>query len=119
MNSKSKQLHRIIRHKLVRTRIVGTSKRPRVSIFRSNKNVFVQFIDDSSGKTLLSSKVVSTATSKIRGNKIYKSLEIGKMLAEKAKEAGIVEAVFDRGGYRYHGRIKSVADGMRAGGLKF
>ena len=114
----SKQLHRISRHKRVRAKIIGTKDRPRISIFKSNRHVFVQFIDDETGKTLISSKIVSAGKSKIKGTKTDKAIEIGKILAEKAKAFGIKEAVFDRGGYKYHGRVKAIADGLRAGGLK-
>ncbi|MDP3792791.1 MAG: 50S ribosomal protein L18 [bacterium] len=119
MNSKSKQQHRTMRHRRVRARIIGTSKRPRVSVFKSNKHIFVQLIDDETGKTLLSNKEISAKKNKVKGTKNDKSLEIGKMLAEKAKKEGIAEVVFDRGGYKYHGRVKALADGLRAGGLKF
>ncbi len=129
MNSKQKQLNRTRRHKRVRARIVGTKERLRVSVFKSNKHIFVQLIDDESRKTILSSKIVSTEKSKIsakggpasggKGKKTERATEIGKMLAEKAKTAGINEVVFDRGGYKYHGRIQALADGLRAGGLKF
>lgn len=116
--SKSKKLNREKRHARVRAQIIGTSKRPRVSVFKSNKHIFVQLIDDEVGKTILSNGVGSVKNRKIKGLKNDKSLAIGKMLAEKAKEAGITEVVFDRGGYKYHGRVKAVAEGLRAGGLK-
>lgn len=119
MNNKSKQLHRISRHRKVRARISGTANRPRAVVFKSNKHIFVQLIDDEKHKTILSSKVVSGGKSKMKGNKTEKAGEIGKIVAEKAKAAGIKEVVFDRGGYKYHGRVKAVADGLRAGGLKF
>ncbi len=119
MNIRSKRKHRIARHKRVRAVIKGTSKRPRIAVFKSNKHIFVQFIDDTTGKTILSSKVISSPKSKIKGNKTAKAAAIGEMLAEKAKESGIVEAVFDRGGFKFHGRVKAVADGLRKGGIKF
>ena len=119
MDTKKKRLNKQRRHKRVRATIKGTSERPRVSVFKSNKHVFVQFIDDEAGKTVLSSKVVANKKSKIRGTKTDKATKIGEMLAEKAKEAGIKEVVFDRGGFEYHGRIKAVADGLRKGGIKF
>lgn len=117
--SNQKQQHRIRRHKRVRARIQGAAQRPRASVFKSNKHIFVQLIDDQIGKTILSSKVVSFKKSKIKGNKTEKASEIGKMVAEKAKTAGIKEIVFDRGGYKYHGRVKALAEGLREGGLKF
>ena len=102
----------------MRAKIVGTKERPRVSVFKSNRNIFVQFIDDGSGKTVLSSKIMSDKKNKINGTKTDKAIKIGEMLAEKAKVAEIKEVVFDRGGFKYHGRIKAVADGLRKGGLK-
>ena len=132
MNSSTKQQHRISRHRRVRAKIIGTAERPRVSVFKSNQHVFVQFIDDDSNKTILSSKVISakktTPTPKgrgsnrsveeIKGSKTEKATKIGEMLAEKAKEVGIKEAIFDRGGFKYHGRVKAVAEGLRKGGIK-
>ena len=119
MNQKSKQQHKISRHKRVRAKITGTQERPRVSVFKSNRNVFAQFIDDTNGKTILSSKVVSSQKTKVKGSKTDKALAVGEMLAEKAKKLGIKEVVFDRGGFKFHGRVKAVADGLRKGGIKF
>ena len=116
---KSKQVHRIARHRRIRARVLGTAQKPRIAVFRSNKHIFVQLIDDELRKTVLSGKVVFGGKSKIKGSKVEKATEIGKIVAEKAKTAGISEVVFDRGGYKYHGRIKALADGLRSGGLKF
>lgn len=116
-NNKAKLNNRIARHKRIRSRIFGTAERPRISVFKSNRHISVQFIDDNSHKTLLSGKAVS-AKGKSKGSKTDKATEMGKMLAEKAKAAGIKEAVFDRGGFKFHGRVKAVAEGLRAGGLK-
>ncbi|MEK7076397.1 MAG: 50S ribosomal protein L18 [Patescibacteria group bacterium] len=118
MKPKAKRQHRLSRHKRVRAKITGTSKRPRVAVFKSNRHIFVQFIDDTTGKTILSSKIVSEKKSKMKGTKTAKANSIGEMLAEKAKEAGITEAVFDRGGFKFHGRVKAVAEGLRKGGIK-
>ena len=118
MKKNSKQQHRTFRHKRIRAKISGTAERPRVSVFKSNQHVFVQFIDDDTNKTILSSKIVSGKKSKINGSKVEKAVKVGEMLAEKAKEAGIKEAIFDRGGFKYHGRIKAVAEGLRKGGIK-
>jgi large subunit ribosomal protein L18 len=115
----SKRQHRIRRHARVRAKVKGTSTVPRVSVFRSNRHVFVQIIDDKTGKTLLSSMVKSKKTSAPKGTKAELAGKIGEALAQKAKEAGIEKVVFDRGGYKYHGRVKSLADGLRKGGLKF
>lgn len=113
----AKTLHRIRRHRKIRMRISGTAQRPRVSVFKSNRHMFVQVIDDVARKTLLSSQVVSQKKSTVKGKKTEVALKIGEMLAEKMKAQGIKEALFDRGGYQYHGRVKAVADGLRAGGI--
>ncbi len=118
MDTKKKQENRIRRHNRVRAAIKGTSERPRVSVFKSNRNIFVQFIDDESGKTVLSGKIMSDKKNEIKSTKTDKAIKIGEMLAEKAKSAEIKEVVFDRGGFKYHGRIRAVADGLRKGGIK-
>lgn len=102
------------RHKRVRAKIFGTSECPRLSIFRSNKSMFLQLIDDSAGKTLVSAR--SGVGEKKTKTEIAKN--IGKELAKLAKEKKIKKAVVDRGGYRYHGRVKASVDGAREGGLK-
>lgn len=115
----NKRQHRKTRHNRVRAKVQGTAKVPRVSIFRSNRHIFVQVIDDSSGKTLISSVVKSNKKSAPKGSKAELAEKIGEMLAQKAKEAGVGQVVFDRGGYKYHGRVKALAEGLRKGGLKF
>ncbi len=100
----------------IRGSISGTAARPRLSVFRSNKQIYAQLIDDVAGKTLLAS---SSAKLDVKTNKIEIASIVGKTLAEKAVESGIKEVVFDRGGYLYHGRIKSLAEGAREGGLVF
>lgn len=100
-----------------RAKISGTALKPRLSVFRSNTGLYLQLIDDEAATTL-----VSAATKEIKASKITKteaSLELGKLLAKKALEKKIKEVVFDRGAYRYHGRVKAVADGAREGGLVF
>lgn len=100
----------------IRSRVFGTPERPRLSVFRSNKQIYAQVIDDVHGKTL------AAASSKNLTDKmtnVEKSALVGKALAEKALQAGISSVVFDRNGYLYHGRVKSLADGAREGGLKF
>ena len=103
-------------HSRVRKTINGTAARPRLNIFRSNKGIYAQVIDDVSGTTLAaaSSKEVDTA-----GTKTDKSKAVGQLVAEKAKAAGVGSVVFDRGGYLYHGRVKALAEGAREGGLEF
>ncbi len=115
----NKQQKRIRRHSRVRAKIKGTSNIPRVSVFRSNRHLFVQIIDDVSSKTLASSIVKSVKKSTIKGSKTEKASVIGESLAKKAVEVGINSVVFDRGGYKYHGRVKALAEGLRKGGLKF
>ena len=103
----------------VRKIISGTPERPRMSVFRSNKDIYVQLIDDLSGKTLVSASSRAENISSARGTKMEKSKLVGKLIAEKAVEAGITNVVFDRNGYLYHGRVKSLAEAAREGGLKF
>lgn len=105
------------RHKKIRSIISGTEKRPRLNVFRSNRGVFIQLIDDISGKTLVSAN--SKELKDGSGKKIEVAFKLGKLLAEKAFKKQITEIVFDRGGYKYHGRVKAVADGAREGGLIF
>ncbi len=101
-------------HRRVRKKINGTAERPRLNVFRSNKGVYVQVIDDTTGHTLVSA---STKEISIQGTKTEKSVAVGKLIAEKAKSAGISVVVFDRGGYLYHGRVKAIAEGARESGL--
>lgn len=130
MRKREKKIKRFMRHKRVRSRIIGTSERPRISIFRSNKNIFAQLIDDENSKTIASasgSEVKNGSDKKSSGKKKNKSgsvsvkaaFAVGELLAERAFAKKIHSAVFDRGGYKYHGVVKSVADGARKGGLKF
>ena len=104
----------------IRKKISGTSEKPRMSIFRSNKNIFVQVIDDVNGVTLAAaSSLEKEIAEKKDATKKEKAALVGKIVAEKASSAGVKEVVFDRGGYLYHGRIKSLADAARENGLKF
>ncbi|PKP36267.1 MAG: 50S ribosomal protein L18 [Bacteroidetes bacterium HGW-Bacteroidetes-15] len=102
--------------KRIRKTIVGTQERPRLTIFRSNKQIYAQLIDDKTGNTLISASSVKEIEDK--KNKIEQAKLIGNLIAEKAKKAGIKEVIFDRNGYMYHGRVKSLAEGVREGGLK-
>jgi large subunit ribosomal protein L18 len=99
----------------IRRKISGTSERPRLSVFRSNKGIFCQIIDDLKGVTLAAARTGEGIT----GNKTEQAAAVGKLIAERAKAAGIEAVVFDRGGYLYHGRVKALADGAREGGLQF
>jgi large subunit ribosomal protein L18 len=113
---KDKKELRVRRHNRIRARVSGTSSKPRMSVYRSTNHIYVQMIDDEAGKTLASA---SSKELKAKASKMNLSSEVGKLAAEKAKSAGITEVVFDRGGNRYHGRIKSLADAAREAGLKF
>ncbi|MCR9171998.1 MAG: 50S ribosomal protein L18 [bacterium] len=101
----------------IRKNISGTAEMPRLSVFRSNKQIYAQIIDDTTGKTLVSAGSYNNKAAK--GNKTEVAAVVGKEVAEKAVKAGITSVVFDRNGYLYHGRVKSLADSAREGGLKF
>lgn len=107
-----------MRHRRVRARITGTSTCPRVAIFKSNRHVFVQVIDDEAGKTLLSNTIAAKKAVKTKGTKTETAASVGKVIAANMKEKGISQAVFDRGGFKYHGRVKAVAEALREGGIK-
>ncbi len=114
MISKSKSRKRI--RLRIRKRIVGTQGRPRLSVFRSNKSIYCQLIDDTNGKTLAAASSNEVTSG---GTKTDQSKQVGKMIAERAKSANISGVVFDRGGYLYHGRVKALAEGAREAGLDF
>lgn len=109
------------RHRRIRMRISGTAERPRLNVYRSLNHIYAQVIDDVAGHTIVSASTVdSTLVADLKGKtKREKAAAVGKAVAQKAKDAGISEVVFDRGGYLYHGRIKALADGAREAGLKF
>lgn len=113
-----KELRRDSIRKRIRKVVKGTAERPRLAVFRSNKQIYAQLIDDLSGKTLLAASS-SDKGAETKGPKIEQAKSVGKSIAEKALAAGVKEVVFDRGGYLYHGRVKSLAEGAREGGLKF
>lgn len=116
MSKITKQQNRSLRHNRVRAKISGTASRPRLSVFRSSTHVYAQVIDDAKGHTIAAA---STKEVKTKAVKVDKSAEVGKMIAAKAQEKGIKQVVFDRGGYRYQGRVKALAEAARAGGLEF
>lgn len=117
MNKEKQKLHkRTIRHKRVRSRVSGTDSRPRLSVFRANKHIYAQLIDDNSGKTIISA---SSSEVKSKGKKADLAKEVGKLVASKAIAKSIKAVKFDRGGYAYHGRVKALAEGAREGGLEF
>lgn len=106
---------RIRRHKKIRARVSGSAIKPRLSVFRSNQYIYAQIIDDTTHATLVAVSDLKTTT----GTKVSRAQSVGKTLAENAKKAGITTVVFDRGGFRYTGRIKALADAAREGGLQF
>src|SRR5215510_14684706 len=112
--AKSREQKRYRRHLRVRKKVSGTSERPRLVIRRSLKHIYAQLVDDTSSRTLM-----TVSSQDIEGKKTEKSSQVGKRIAARAKEAGITKVVFDRAGYRYHGRVKALADGAREGGLEF
>lgn len=123
MTTNSQQLKRnkrLLRHGRVRSKVTGAEQRPRLAVFRSASQIYVQLINDKSGRTIAqaSSKEVK-ANNKESGAKTDLSTAVGKLIATRAKEKGIEQVVFDRGGYRYHGRVKALAEGAREGGLQF
>jgi large subunit ribosomal protein L18 len=105
------------RHKRVRTKVFGSAERPRLVVFRSNRGIEAQLVDDLEGRTLAAASWLQLK--RFKGNKTEQAAEVGKLLAQRAKEAGLETAVFDRGGYLYHGRVKALAEAAREGGLNF
>jgi large subunit ribosomal protein L18 len=120
-HQKAKRLRQLRRRRHVRRRIVGTAERPRLSVFRSSKHIYAQLINDLDGTTLAAASSLAEAgkDGAAYGGNIKAAAFVGKQLAEAAKTKGIGKAAFDRGHYRYHGRIKALADAAREGGLKF
>jgi large subunit ribosomal protein L18 len=116
-----KNITRARRLHSVRGHLKSGSTAPRLSVFRSNTNVYVQVIDDSTSKTLASARLSEIVAKKVKqpGARIERAAELGKLIAERAVKAGVKAVVFDRGIYVYHGRVKAIAEGARAGGLKF
>ena len=118
MSKLSTREQRLRRHRRVRGKIAGTSERPRLVVFRSNRGIEAQLIDDLSGRTVAAASWLALKNS-FKGDKTEQATEVGKRLAEAGKKAGVESVVFDRGGYLYHGRVKALAEGAREGGLSF
>ena len=123
-----KQTKRYRRHNRIRSKVQGTAKVPRLCVFRSAKHIYAQLIDDEKGKTILQAKdfeikkapaFAKASAGKSTGAKVELAKEVGKLIANKAEEKKITEVKFDRGGYKYHGRVKALADAAREAGLKF
>jgi len=113
----TKRQHRLRRRRRVRARVTGTAERPRLSVYRSNRGVFAQLIDDVNGNTVAAVNWTEPELRKLSASEQAK--RAGELLAERGKAAGVETCVFDRGGYRYHGRVKALAEGAREGGLVF
>jgi large subunit ribosomal protein L18 len=107
------------RHRRVRKKVSGTAERPRLVVVRSNRGMFAQLVDDEAGRTLAAADWLALRAAGFSGSKSEQATQVGKLLAEAAKAAGIEACVFDRGGYLYHGRVKALADAAREGGLRF
>jgi large subunit ribosomal protein L18 len=117
MSVKTKEATRLKRRRRVRAKVHGTAERPRISVFRSNRGVAAQLIDDEAGRTLAAVNWIEAPLRDLKGSEQAK--KAGELLAERAKAAGVETVVFDRGGYQYHGRVQALADGAREGGLTF
>jgi large subunit ribosomal protein L18 len=116
----TKDERRVNRRRRIRKRVSGNVERPRLSVFRSSRHIYAQVIDDDRGVTLAAASSRETAGAPVEGaGKIAVSAAVGKLVAQRAKEKGVSKVCFDRGGYLYHGRVKALADGARAGGLEF
>jgi large subunit ribosomal protein L18 len=109
---------RVRRHRRVRKKVQGSAERPRLAVFRSNKHISAQVIDDTTGRTLASASSLE-ADLRSSGGNIEGAKKVGELLASRAKDAGVTQVVFDRGGFRYHGRVASLADAARTAGLEF
>ena len=117
IKGKGKYVARKRRHLRLRKKVTGTAARPRLVVTRSARHVFVQLVDDSKGHTVASASTLETDLRALDGDKTAKARKVGELVAERAKAAGVSEAVFDRGGNRYAGRVAAIADGAREGGL--
>jgi large subunit ribosomal protein L18 len=115
------QVARARRHTRVRQNVTGTAERPRLNVYRSLNNIYAQIVDDSQGRTLAAASSIDPGLREQLADKTktQQAVQVGKLLAERALQAGIQQVVFDRGGYQYHGRVKALADATREGGLKF
>ena len=116
---KTNHQSRVRRHRRVRAKVQGTAERPRLSVFRSNRGIGAQLIDDVAGHTLAAASTLEVDVRALEGDKKAKAAKVGELLAARAREAGVTTVVFDRGGYLYHGRVAALADAAREGGLEF
>jgi large subunit ribosomal protein L18 len=121
MDAKTRRIARVRRHARVRKKVAGTAERPRLAVYRSNRHIYVQLIDDRAAATLAAAsdaEIEAGADDGARRGKTRRAKEVGKLIADRAKGAGIERVVFDRGGRRFHGRVAAVAEGAREGGLQ-
>jgi large subunit ribosomal protein L18 len=119
LTAQSKRKLRIRRHARVRKIVAGTAERPRLAVARSSRHISAQVIDDASGRTLAQATTVESALRSAPGGNVSAATAVGRLVAERAKAAGVTKVVFDRGGHRYHGRVAALADAAREGGLEF
>ena len=119
IKTQDRKINRLRRHRRVRVRLTGTAERPRLAVFRSLNHIYAQVIDDASGRTLAAASTVEKDLRGKPGTKTDEARAVGRLVAERAKSAGIERVVFDRAGFRYHGRIKSLAEAAREAGLDF
>ena len=117
MTVTTKQQQRLRRRRRVRAKVTGTAERPRLSVYRSNRGIFAQLIDDAAGRTVAAVNWIEPELRELQA--MEQAKRAGTLLAERAKQSGVETCVFDRGGYRYHGRVRALAEGAREGGLKF
>jgi large subunit ribosomal protein L18 len=116
--SLTKAEHRVRRHRRVRKKVLGTAARPRLAVFRSNKHIYAQAIDDIAGRTVASASTMESDQRAGATATVAAATQVGRLVAERVQAAGISSVVFDRGGFKYHGRVAAVADGARAAGLQ-
>ena len=114
----TKAEHRIRRHRRVRKKVLGTAERPRLAVFRSNKHIYVQAIDDIAARTVASASTMEAGLRTGSTATVDAATQVGKLVAERVKATGVTTVVFDRGGFKYHGRVAAIADGARAAGLQ-
>lgn len=117
VKGKGKRISRMRRHQRVRKNMFGSADKPRLVVTRSNRHMVAQLVNDYEGKTIVSASTMEEALRGSKDNKVAKATEVGKLIAQRAKDAGITQCVFDRGGNKYHGRVAAVAEGAREGGL--
>ena len=118
-STKDKQVARARRHHRVRRKVTGTADRPRLAVYRSNKHISAQLIDDQGGRTVAAAATVEAALRSVATGNKAAAAAVGRLLADRARAAGVSRVVFDRGGFKYHGRVAAVADAAREGGLEF